>query len=96
MIRHIAIFQFEESKISDALLASMKIELEALVHKIPQLLKMEVGINANRKEKQHLVLTADVDNLEALEIYATHPAHLEVAKTIKAVATLRTCVDYEV
>lgn len=96
MIRHIAIFQFEQSKISDALLASMKHKLEALVEKIPELLKMEVGLNVNEAEKQHLVLTADVDNLRALEIYASHPAHLEVVKIIKPVAKLRTCVDYEI
>lgn len=95
MIRHIAIFQFNNDKISNEWIIQIKTGLETLVDKIPELSRMEVGINVNSAEKQHLVLTADVDTLEALEIYATHPAHLEVAKQIKPKAVLRTCVDYE-
>lgn len=94
MIRHIVVFQFDEQKISSDLLQKMKTELEALVDKIPVLRKMEVGINANPNEKNHLVLTADIDSLEDVEVYAKHPAHLEVVKLIKPVSNQRACVDY--
>lgn len=96
MIRHIAIFQFDEEKAVVADVIAIKAELEALVDYIPELRAMEVGINVNPDELQHLVLTADVDSLEDLEIYAKHPKHLEVAVKIRAIATGRTCVDYTI
>lgn len=94
MIRHIVIFQFNEEKAATADIPAIKSGLENLVDEIPELLKMEVGINVNAKEKQHLVLTADVKDLNDLDIYAKHPKHLAVAAKIKAIATGRSCVDY--
>lgn len=95
MIRHIVVFQFDKDKVTESLLHKMKIELEALVDKIPVLRRMEVGINGNPAEKEHLVLTADIDNMASIEIYAKHPAHLEVVKLIKPVSIKRACVDYQ-
>lgn len=94
MIRHIVIFQFDESKTTEAELLSIKADLENLVSVIPELNKMEVGINVNVNEQQDLVLIADVNDMNALEAYAKHPAHLEVAKRIGPIKTGRTCVDY--
>lgn len=96
MIRHIAIFQFDETKAEEAEVKAIKADLEALVNEIPELQKIEVGINVNSVEKQHLVLTADVEDLEALDVYSKHPKHLEVAVKIRAIATGRTCVDYSI
>lgn len=96
MIRHIVIFQFDETKAHEAEVMSIKAELEALVDYIPELIKMEVGININTEEKQDLVLIADVKDLKDLNIYATHPKHLEVGVKIRTIATGRTCVDYTI
>lgn len=96
MIRHIVIFQFDETKASEAEVMAIKAELEALVDHIPELKKMEVGINNNPAEKQDLVLTAEVNNYADLDIYAKHPMHLEVGKKIRAILTGRTCVDYTI
>lgn len=96
MIRHIVVFQFEANKVTESLLHKMKIELEALVDKIPVLQRMEVGLNANPSENHHLVLTADLDDMAAVETYAKHPAHQEVVKLIKPVTVQRACVDYYV
>jgi hypothetical protein len=96
MIRHIVIFQFDETKASEAEVMAIKAELEALVDHIPSLIKMDVGININTKEKQDLVLVADVKDLNDLDLYNKHPKHLEVAVKIRAIATGRTCVDYTV
>ncbi len=96
MIRHIVIFQLDESQITTTKIATIKQELEALMHSIPELIKMEVGLNANPDEKQHLVLTADFSDWEGLELYAQHPQHQAVAAKIRPLATGRTCVDYEI
>lgn len=95
MIRHIVVFQFDKEKAVNTDIEAIKTELEALVNDIPALISMEVGINVNPNEKQHLVLTADVNNMDDLEIYARHPKHLAVAAKIKAIATGRSCVDYK-
>ena len=96
MIRHVVIFQFDKEKANDAAIIEIKSELEALTETIPELIKMEVGINSNPSEKQDLVLIADVKDLTDLDIYAKHPFHLAVATKIKAIACQRTCVDYEI
>ncbi len=95
MIRHIVIFELKPEAATPAKLLEIKESLEALPNYIPELLGMEVGINVNTAEKQHFVLTADVKDLDDLEVYAKHPKHLEAGALIKPIATLRTCVDYE-
>ena len=96
MIRHIVIFQFDETKAAEAEVMAIKAELEELVNHIPELLKVEVGINNNPAEKQDLVLTAEVKDMTDLDIYAKHPKHLEVGVKIRAILTGRTCVDYTI
>ncbi len=96
MIRHIVIFQFDKEKNYKAAALEIKSDLEALIDIIPELLKMEVGININDAEKQDLVLIADSKDMADLDIYAKHPAHLAVVTKIKAIACQRTCVDYEI
>lgn len=96
MIRHIAIFQVDEAKSTKAELEGIKTDLENLVDLIPELLAIEVGININPEEKQHLVLTADVENKADLDAYAQHPEHKKVGVRLRALVTGRTCVDYEI
>lgn len=96
MIRHIAIFQFDETKATEAEVMTIKADLEALVNFIPELIKIEVGININPNEKQNLVLTADVNSLTDLDVYSKHPKHLEVGAKIRAIIAGRTCVDYTI
>ena len=96
MIRHIAIFQVDEEKSTKEELEGIKIDLENLVELIPELLSVEVGININPEEKQHIVLTANTKSMEDLDIYAKHPEHKKVGARIRAIVTARTCVDYEI
>lgn len=96
MIRHIVIFEMEDEKATLETLTGIKTELEALVNKIPELIKMEVGINVNSAEKQHLVLTAVVKDMHDLEVYAKHPEHVKVGGLIRPILKMRTCVDYEI
>lgn len=96
MIKHIVIFELDEEKASNDKLIEIKNDLEALVDKIPELISMEAGINMNSSEKQHLVLTAEVENMEHLAIYAGHPDHVAVGGKIRSILVNRTCVDYEV
>ncbi|MFR3328680.1 MAG: Dabb family protein [Odoribacter splanchnicus] len=95
MIKHIVLFKLEESEHKNVRLQEIKDRLEALVQVIPELKEMQVGINVNPKEKWDLSLEVVVTDLQALEVYANHPAHQEIVKTLIApVKVDRACVDY--
>ena len=62
---------------------------------IPVLRSIEVGLNDNPAESWDVVLTAVVDKMTDVEVYAKHPAHVAAASLLGANKELRACVDYE-
>jgi hypothetical protein len=95
MIVHIVFFEFKEDNKAQNIL-HVKGLLEALPSKIEGLLSMEVGIDFNRSERAFdMSLYSTFASKEDLNIYATHPAHLEVVAFIKEVTNSSKVVDYE-
>ncbi len=97
MIKHVVIFKFkpflnDEEKLEKE--QEIKVALLALKEKIEVLRSIEVGININPNEEYDLILTTTFDKFEDIEVYAKHPAHLEVAALIKPLKAGRACVDY--
>lgn len=68
--------------------------LMALPEKIDVLKTMEVGINENPDEDWDLVLTATVDKMTDVAVYASHPDHVAAASIIAPLKESRACVDY--
>ncbi len=95
MIKHIVLFKFKEDTDEKTDFSSIKESLENLTQFIPELKKIEVGLNSNPNEKYDLALTTEFDNWESLKIYAEHPEHLKVGAVIRKTLELRACVDYE-
>jgi len=100
MIKHIVFFTLAEnaegkSKVENAEL--IKSELENLINFIPQIKKIEVGINCPNAPKTDfdIALYSEFDSFEALDIYQEHPEHKRVAAYIGKVRTNRAAVDYE-
>lgn len=94
MLVHIVMFAFKEEN-KEANMARVKELLEALPSKIETLKSMEVGIDISRSERSFdLALVSMFENEDALSVYATHPAHLEVVNVIKEVTALSKVVDY--
>jgi len=92
MIKHIVMWKLRDK--ADA--AEIKMRLEALTGKIPGLVNIEVGIDFLESEQSaDLVLYAELESREALEIYQKHPEHQAVVPIVKAAAIDRTVVDYE-
>ena len=56
---------------------------------------MEVGINENPAEEWDVVLTAIVDTMDDVAVYAKHPAHVAAASLLAGQKESRACVDYE-
>lgn len=95
MVVHIVMFQYREEN-RDTNIAKTKEMLEALVAKIEGLNKMEVGIDFSKSDRSFdLSLYSTFDTKEDLEVYRTHPAHLEVVSFIKEVTVQSKVVDYE-
>jgi hypothetical protein len=70
--------------------------LEDLNNHIPEILKLEVGINFNPSEiASDLCLYSEFDSKEALKIYQVHPKHVEAAEFIGKIRSDRNVVDYE-
>jgi len=94
MLVHIVMFVFKEEN-KEANMDRVKGMLEALPSKIETLVSMEVGIDISRSERSFdLALISTFKDQEALNVYAIHPAHLEVVSVIKEVTTLSKVVDY--
>jgi len=101
MIKHIVFFGLADnaegkSKLENAEI--IKFELENLINFIPEIKKIEVGINAPNAPKTNfdIALYSEFDSFETLDIYQEHPEHKRVAAFIGKVRTSRAAVDYKV
>lgn len=101
MIKHIVFFKLAEtaegkSKKENA--QYIKEQLEALIHLIPQIKTIEVGINAPEAPTTNfdIALYSEFESFEDLNIYQEHPEHKKVAAYIGKIRTDRSCVDYVV
>ncbi|MCM1021818.1 MAG: Dabb family protein [Muribaculum sp.] len=94
MVKHIVIFKLGGD---DALevAESFKKALLNLPDVIPCLKSIEVGINANPSETWTLVLTAVLETMADVDVYAKHPSHVAAAGLIAKNKLERACVDYE-
>ncbi|MFV0471763.1 MAG: Dabb family protein [Paludibacteraceae bacterium] len=101
MIKHIVLFQLAEqaegkTKAENAQL--IKDGLENLIRYIPELKKIEVGINHPKTPSSNydLTLYCEFESIHDLEVYQEHPEHKKVVTYIAKVRTGRACIDYEV
>lgn len=100
MIKHIVMWKLKESmegmeKAEIAL--KMKADLESLISEISQIRKIEIGINIlDSQQAYDVVIYSEFDNMQDLNIYQEHPAHLKVAEFVGKVRESRAVVDYEI
>ncbi|MBN2010900.1 Dabb family protein [candidate division KSB1 bacterium] len=95
MIKHIVMWKVKETN-KKANTQRIKEILEALPTQIPEIIKLEVGINVNTGAAAYdVVLYSAFDSVDALNIYQDHPAHQKVKEFIGSVVSERAVVDYE-
>lgn len=96
MVKHIVTFKLSGTKEERLDVArAFKNALLALPAQIEVLRSMEVGINENPAEEWDVVLTAVVDKMADVAVYANHPAHVAAAGLLAGHKEARACVDYE-
>lgn len=96
MVKHIVTFKLTgtpEERLEVAV--RFKAALVALPDVIEVLRSIEVGINQNPSETWDVVLTATVDTMADVDVYARHPAHVAAASLLAGHKADRACVDYE-
>ncbi|UCH64089.1 MAG: Dabb family protein [Fidelibacterota bacterium] len=100
MIKHIVMWRLMEEVEGTAKEGNtrvMRARLEALPKAIPEIGRLEVGLNIKDSERAaDVVLYSEFDSPEALATYIQHPAHQEVVAFIREVASETRVVDYEV
>lgn len=95
MVKHIVTFKLAGTAAERRQVAEkFKAALEALPAQIDVLRSIEVGINENPAESWDVVLTAVVDTMADVEVYAKHPAHVAAAGLLAGHKADRACVDY--
>ena len=97
MVKHIVMFKLNgEENVRRRVASEFAEALMALPGKIDCLRSMEVGLNENPSEDWDVVLTAVVDSMADVEVYAKHPAHVAAASIVGLHKAARACVDYYV
>ena len=95
MLRHIVMIRFNDTDHKQANAETFRMKLLALEKTVPELIKMEVGLNVNTKPSAFdLVLISDFEDEAGLDAYRIHPEHVKVVKFIKSVASETAVVDY--
>jgi len=96
MIKHYVMFRMKETPDKEENTRKLKVLLESLKEKIPQVLHLEVGINRGKSgNAADLLLYTEMADMAALEIYQNHPEHVGVVAFVNQVCAERRVVDYE-
>jgi hypothetical protein len=73
----------------------IKAAFEGIQHRIPGLLKLEIGIDQSHVDYAcDVVLYSEFETLQALAEYAVHPEHTRVRQELEGLRITRHQVDY--
>jgi DNA-binding Lrp family transcriptional regulator len=100
MIKHVVLFKlaaFAEGNSKHENALYLKDKLENLESLIPELSKIEVVLNIPGVSDQNfdLMLIAEFENLQDLDVYINHPEHVKVGSFLSKVRTDRAAIDFE-
>lgn len=98
MVKHIILWTLKDT-LSDeekkAVKQGIKNGLEGLEGKIPGLLEIHVQTEGLASSNVDLMLDSSFEDEKALENYAVHPSHVEVADTkVRPYTAARNCLDF--
>jgi len=95
MLRHIVMIKFSDRLTLNEVSIKVKGMIEKLLDDIPELKKMEVGLNVNSKPSAFdLVLTSEFEDENGLNTYWEHPEHQKVLDYLQSVMEKAAVVDY--
>lgn len=92
MVKHIVMWNLADQENAQANAAIMKQKLEALVGVVPGLKSASVHKSFAGCD---VVLITELESREALAVYQSHPAHMEVKKFVHSVISERVFCDFD-
>lgn len=99
MLKHIVMFKIKatEGKSVYENAVEAKERFNSVIENVPELKSGEVVINSADAPDSNftIALICDFENIEGLNAYQIHPAHVEFGKFIGTIKTDRACIDYE-
>ena len=93
MIRHVIMWKFREGEEEN--MHRFLNGLKSLDGVIPEIRRMEVGVNVLEKNNYDACLIADFDDLEALERYKNDSRHVAVSAMCREIRAARYAIDCE-
>ncbi len=95
MVKHVILWTLKDECDHEQVKKDMKQALEALVGVIPGLLVMNIEIHPLPSSNADVMLYSELSDEQALQVYATHPAHVAVADTkVRPFTQTRTVMDF--
>ncbi len=100
MVKHIIVWSLKD-EYSDAekteIKKGIKEGLEGLKGKVPGIIDIAVHTEGLESSSGDLMLDSTFENVESLNGYTVHPAHVEVATTkVRPFVKIRSSFDYQV
>lgn len=100
MIKHILLFKLKD-EVDGSSKAENIVKAKALIEgmngKIPGLIKVELGADYSATDDSaDIALYSEFESREALQVYATDPAHTAVLPFIRSIFSERHLIDYEI
>ena len=100
MVKHVILWKLKEDitgAAKEKVLQEMKENLEALVGKVPGLVRLEIVTQSLASSNADVMLDSELESEGALKGYQSHPDHVAVANTyVRPFTEVRLCMDYEV
>lgn len=101
MIRHVCMFKFKDEAKGRTKAQNVEITknmLDELPSKIEYIKSSQTfkGADGQKSDNYDLILISDFENLETLEKYKVHPAHIAVGDFMRPVRLSRTCIDFQI
>lgn len=99
MVKHVILWKVKEDITGEAkekVLREMKEQLEALVGKVPGLLRLEIVAKPLASSNADVMLDSELESEAALNGYQSHPDHVAAANNyVRPFMDVRLCMDYE-
>jgi hypothetical protein len=99
MVKHIILWTLKaelSDKEKESVKAEIKLGLEGLKGKIPGLVDIHVFTDGLSTSTADLMLDSTFEDENALKVYASHPAHVEVADgKVRPYTAVRSCLDFK-
>jgi len=98
-VRHVQVWRLvgESAEEKDRQYLSVSDDLEALVGVVPGLTSLSVSRSTGPNPKNwDMCLISEHESWDALEVYATHPAHVAVASRVIEITAERAGADFDI